>query len=78
MKLNNLTIDAARSAVAEGKITATALAESYYAKIENDDPKIGAYLMLSKERALGKAAEVDAPAKRGDKLPPRRLTSRRT
>ena len=70
MDLGNLTIDAARAAVAEGKTSATALAESYYTKIENDDPKIGAYLMLSKERALGKAAEVDALAKRGDKLPP--------
>jgi aspartyl-tRNA(Asn)/glutamyl-tRNA(Gln) amidotransferase subunit A len=70
MDLANLTIDAARAAVAEGKTSATALAESYYAKIENDDPKIGAYLMLSKERALAKAGEVDALAKKGDKLPP--------
>ena len=70
MDLRNLTIDAARSAVAEGKTTATALAESYFAKIESDDPKIGAYLMLSKERALTKAGEVDALAKKGDKLPP--------
>ena len=70
MDLRNLTIDAARSAVAEGKTTATALAESYFAKIESDDPKIGAYLMLSKERALTKAGEVDALAKKGEKLPP--------
>src|SRR5690348_13922100 len=70
MNLRNLTIDAARSAVAEGKISATALAESYFAKIESDDPKIGAYLMLSKERALTKAAEIDSLVKKGDKLPP--------
>jgi len=70
MDLRNLTIDAARSAVAEGKTTATALAESYFAKIESDDPKIGAYLMLSKERALTKAGEVDVLAKKGEKLPP--------
>lgn len=70
MDVRNLTIDAARSAVADGKTTATALAESYFAKIESDDPKIGAYLMLSKERALAKAGEVDALAKKGDKLPP--------
>ena len=70
MDVRNLTIDAARSAVADGKTTATALAESYFAKIEGDDPKIGAYLMLSKERALAKAGEVDALAKKGDKLPP--------
>lgn len=70
MDLRNLTIDAARSAVAEGKTSASALVESFYAKIENDDPNIGAYLMLSKERALAKAREVDALAKKGDKLPP--------
>ena len=70
MDLRNLTIDAARSAVAERKTSATALAESFYAKIESDDPKIGAYLMLSKERALAKAAEIDALAEKGEKLPP--------
>ena len=70
MNLAGLTIDAARSAVAEGKTSAMALAESFYAKIESDDPKIGAYLMPSKERALAKAAEVDSLVKNGDKLPP--------
>lgn len=70
MDLRNLTIDGARSAVAEGSTTATALAESYFAKIEKEDPSIGAYLMLSKERALEKAAEVDSLVKRGEELPP--------
>jgi aspartyl-tRNA(Asn)/glutamyl-tRNA(Gln) amidotransferase subunit A len=70
MDLNLLTIDAARSAVQERKTSATALAEAYYAKIESDDPKIGAFLTLSKERALAKAAEMDALAAKGEKLPP--------
>jgi aspartyl-tRNA(Asn)/glutamyl-tRNA(Gln) amidotransferase subunit A len=70
MDLHNLTIEAARSAVVEGRTSATALAESYFAKIESDDAKIGAYLMLSKERALAKAAEVDSQVKKGEKLPP--------
>ena len=70
MDLNLLTIDAARTAVQERKTSATALAEDYYAKIESDDPKIGAYLTLSKERALAKAAEMDALAAKGEKLPP--------
>jgi len=70
MDLRNLTIDAARSAVAEGRTSATALAESYFSKIESDDPAIGAYLMLSKERALAKAAEVDSLVRKGEKLPP--------
>jgi aspartyl-tRNA(Asn)/glutamyl-tRNA(Gln) amidotransferase subunit A len=70
MNLDLLTIDAARSAVQERKTSAAALAESFYAKIESDDPKIGAFLTLSKERALAKAAEIDALAAKGQKLPP--------
>jgi aspartyl-tRNA(Asn)/glutamyl-tRNA(Gln) amidotransferase subunit A len=70
MDLKTLTIDAARSAIAERKTTAAALAESFYAKIESDDPKIGAYLILSKERAMAKAAHIDALADKGDGLPP--------
>src|ERR1700726_1889689 len=70
MDLNLLTIDAARCAVQERKTSAAALAESFYAKIESDDPKIGAFLTLSKERAMAKAAEMDALAAKGEKLPP--------
>jgi aspartyl-tRNA(Asn)/glutamyl-tRNA(Gln) amidotransferase subunit A len=70
MSLTSLTIDAARSAVQEGKTTATALAESFYDKIGKDDPQIGAFLTLSKERALAKAAQMDALAAKGEKLPP--------
>jgi aspartyl-tRNA(Asn)/glutamyl-tRNA(Gln) amidotransferase subunit A len=70
MNLELLTIDAARSAVQERTTSAAALAESFYAKIESDDPKIGAFLTLSKERALAKAAEMDALAAKGEKLPP--------
>ena len=70
MDLRNLTIDAARSAIAEGKTSATALAEAFYAKIESDDQKIGAYLILSKERALAKAGAIDTSVKKGETLPP--------
>jgi Asp-tRNA(Asn)/Glu-tRNA(Gln) amidotransferase A subunit family amidase len=57
--LKNLTIDSARAAVVERKTTATALAEVFYAKIKSDDPKIGAYVILSHERGLEKAAAID-------------------
>jgi aspartyl-tRNA(Asn)/glutamyl-tRNA(Gln) amidotransferase subunit A len=70
MDLISLTIDAARSAVQERKTTATSLAEMFYTKIEKDDPRIGAYLILSKERALAKAAQIDALAAKGEELPP--------
>ena len=70
MDLSGLTIDSTRSAIAERKTSATALAEAFYAKIESDDPKIGAYLILSKEHALAKAAEIDALVGKGEALPP--------
>ena len=70
MESKNLTIAAARSSVQERKTTATALAESFYAKIANDDPKIGAYLALSKDRALEQAARMDQLAEKGETLPP--------
>ena len=70
MDISALTIDAARSAIQERKTTATDLAAAYYSKIEKDDPQIGAFLTLSKERALAKAGEMDALAAKGEKLPP--------
>jgi aspartyl-tRNA(Asn)/glutamyl-tRNA(Gln) amidotransferase subunit A len=69
MKLDTLTIDEARAAIAEQRTTATALAESFYAKIDKDDQQVGAYLTLSKERALAKAAQIDELASRGEALP---------
>ena len=68
--LKSLTIDAARSAVQDRTTTATALAEAFYQKIENDDAQIGAFLTLSKERAMAKASQIDALAAKGEKLPP--------
>lgn len=70
MDLSSLTIDSVRSAVAERKVTAASFAEAHYAKIASDDPEIGAYLALCKERAMAKAAEIDALAAKGEKLPP--------
>jgi aspartyl-tRNA(Asn)/glutamyl-tRNA(Gln) amidotransferase subunit A len=70
MNLDLLTIDAARSAVQERTTSAAMLAESFYAKIQSDDPKIGAFLTLCKDRALAKALEMDALAAKGEKLPP--------
>jgi len=68
--LTSLNIDAVRSAVWERKISATALASDFYAKIELDDPKIGAYLALSKDRAMARASEIDARVAKGEDLPP--------
>jgi aspartyl-tRNA(Asn)/glutamyl-tRNA(Gln) amidotransferase subunit A len=70
MSLGSLTIDAARSAVQQRTTTATSLAEAFYSKIDKDDPQIGAYLTLSKERALEQAERMDSLAAKGEELPP--------
>jgi aspartyl-tRNA(Asn)/glutamyl-tRNA(Gln) amidotransferase subunit A len=69
MEPKSLTIDGARSAVQQRKSTAASLAEAFYRKIQTDDPKIGAYLTLSKERAFAKAAEIDKLTEKGERLP---------
>lgn len=68
--MNTQTIDSTRAAIAEGRTTATAIAQSSYATIAEKDPDIGAFLTLTKERALQKAAEIDALAAGGRELPP--------
>lgn len=70
MELDILTIEAARQAVQQKETTAKALAERFYEKIASDDPKIGAYLTLSKERAFAQAEKIDRLADKGDDLPP--------
>ena len=70
MDLTSLTIDAARSAVQERKTTALALAEAHYARIQKDDGQIGAFLTLSKERALEQVDRIDRMAAEGKPLLP--------
>src|SRR5580700_6131576 len=70
MNLDVLTVASTRAAVAEKQTTATALVDAFYAKIEAEDPAIGAYLTLSKERAYRQATKIDQLADTGDELPP--------
>jgi aspartyl-tRNA(Asn)/glutamyl-tRNA(Gln) amidotransferase subunit A len=70
MNLSELTIDAARSAIQERSTTVEALVESCYAKIQKDDGQIGAFLTLTKERALEQADQIDRMAAEGKPLPP--------
>ncbi|HEY0161718.1 MAG TPA: Asp-tRNA(Asn)/Glu-tRNA(Gln) amidotransferase subunit GatA [Edaphobacter sp.] len=65
-----MTIEEARSAVAAGRTTATALAVAHYDRIEVEDKAINSYLALSRERALVQAEKIDAMAQRGEELPP--------
>ena len=70
MNIDLLTVESARTAVLEKQTTATALVDAFYAKIEAEDPLIGAFLTLSKDRAYAQAAKVDLLADKGDALPP--------
>ena len=70
MDLTSLTIDATRSAVQERKTTVLALAEAHYARIQKEDGQIGAYLTLSKQRALEQADRIDRMVADGKTLPP--------
>jgi aspartyl-tRNA(Asn)/glutamyl-tRNA(Gln) amidotransferase subunit A len=49
-------------------ITSEKLTEEYFAKIEEKDPEIKAYLSLNKEFALDKARAVDGKIKKGEEI----------
>lgn len=70
MNIELLTVESARTALAERQVTATWLVEQFCARIEEEDGKYNAYLTLCRERALERAAQLDAAADRGDPLPP--------
>jgi aspartyl-tRNA(Asn)/glutamyl-tRNA(Gln) amidotransferase subunit A len=70
MELTALTIDAARSAIQEREITSMALVESFYERIQQEDGEIGAFLTLTRERAIEQADRIDRMAANGKPLPP--------
>lgn len=69
MKIETLTIDEVRAAVASGETTATAVAELHFDRIKDQDVEINSFLALSRERALAQAAKIDEMATRGETLP---------
>src|SRR5215469_872199 len=70
MNFTSLTIDATRSAIQERKTTSMAMVESFYEKIEKEDGEIGAFLTLTRERAIEQADRIDRMAAKGKPLPP--------
>jgi aspartyl-tRNA(Asn)/glutamyl-tRNA(Gln) amidotransferase subunit A len=64
------TLAELRAEITTGRTKATDLAASYYERIERKNPRLNAYLWLTKERALVQAAKVDDAAAKGDPLPP--------
>src|SRR5436305_12499366 len=70
MNIPHLTVDSARTAIAEKKSSARAMVEEFYKKIKADDVEIHAYLTLCEERALRQAQRVDDLVAKGAPLPP--------
>jgi aspartyl-tRNA(Asn)/glutamyl-tRNA(Gln) amidotransferase subunit A len=63
------TLKELRAGIEAGRTKATELAESYYARIAAVNPRLNAYLSLSRERALEQAGRIDAMAAKGGPLP---------
>lgn len=64
------TVAELRSSIASGRVKAADLAADYYKRIEQKNPHLNVYLSLTRDRALGQAARVDAAAAKGDPLGP--------
>jgi aspartyl-tRNA(Asn)/glutamyl-tRNA(Gln) amidotransferase subunit A len=58
------------ASISSGKMKATELANSYYARIAAINPALNVYLSLTRERAFEAAGRIDEMAAKGDELPP--------
>jgi aspartyl-tRNA(Asn)/glutamyl-tRNA(Gln) amidotransferase subunit A len=70
MNLDSLNIDGIRSRIQQRAATAFGMAEAHYARIEEKDGEIGAFLTLCRDRALAQADRIDRMAAEGKPLPP--------
>src|SRR5947209_7983774 len=70
MDVGLLTIESARTAIAEKQFTATRVVDEFYSKIKAEDSEIHAYLTLCEEGAYQQARRIDELAGKGDPLPP--------
>jgi len=64
------TLAELRAGIESGSVKAVALAERYYERIAEVNPRLNVYLSLAKERALEQAGRVDRAAAKGDALGP--------
>ena len=63
------TLNEARKWLDNGEITAEALARSVLTRIDQVDPKIGAYLTVCREEAIEQAHAADSRLKNGERGP---------
>ena len=70
MELYEYTAEKLSQMIREKACSATEIAESVLSRINAVDEKVGAYITVTRQAALEKAAEVDAKAARGEQLSP--------
>ncbi len=70
MDFTSLTINQIRDLLKSRQATAVEIAEAHFARIEEKDKEVRAYLSLCPERALAQAKKVDAEIAAGEELAP--------
>ena len=70
MKLYELTAHEAHEKLVQKEVSSVELTKALYARIDEVEEKVNAYVTLDKENALAQAAKVDAMLAAGEKLAP--------
>ena len=70
MKLYELTAHEAHEKLVHKEVSSVELTKALYARIDEVEEKVNAYVTLDKENALAQAAKVDAMLAAGEKLAP--------
>jgi aspartyl-tRNA(Asn)/glutamyl-tRNA(Gln) amidotransferase subunit A len=68
MDLHSMTIHELHALLVKKEMTSKNLTEALYRRIGKADPKIGAYLLLTEEKAFRTAQQVDRKISRGEKI----------
>ena len=63
------TITSVRDALRTKQVSARELTEEFFARIENRNRELNAYLALSHDRAYAQADRIDAMIAKGESLP---------
>lgn len=70
MKLYELTAHEAHEKLVQKEVSSVELTKALYARIDEVEEKVNAYVTLDKENALAQAAKVDAMLAAGEKIAP--------
>ena len=70
MHLHGLTAHVLHEKLAGREVSSTEITEAVYKRIDTVEEKVKAFVTLTRDKALAKAAEVDAKISRGEKIGP--------